>query len=363
MIFLAYTSAIFLFVRLLVALANLISRPLLPRGHLQEHPLVSILIPARNEKDRLPFLLEDLYNSNYGNLEIIVYDDNSADGTTQIVKQFMGKDERIRLINGGPLPDGWLGKNFACHMLSQEAGGEYFLFLDADVRVTSDLLLDSISFLNRYQLELLSLFPVQVMRTLGEKVTVPLINWVLLSLLPLWLISRTRHNSLAAANGQFMLFKASTYRKHEFHQLVKGDRVEDIRIIRRMKSMGYHCQTLLSNGQASCRMYNNITESINGFSRNINAYFGYNWLLMFLFGVLTSFGFLFIWLVFPLWVLISYFAAAVLLRALVSILSHQDVPTNILLMPVQLFTFWIIMIRGGYKYIRGTMTWKGRPVS
>jgi cellulose synthase/poly-beta-1,6-N-acetylglucosamine synthase-like glycosyltransferase len=243
MIFLAFTSIIFLASRFLVVLANFLNRPLLPKGNLKEDPMVSILVPARNEESRLPFLLEDLQYSDFRNLEIIVYNDNSSDGTMEIVRQGMKKDSRIRLIDGGGLPEGWLGKNYACHMMSKEASGEYIIFIDADVRITPTLLNDSISFLKRYRLDMLSLFPVQVMETLGEKVTVPLINWVLVSLLPLWLISRSRRSSLAAANGQFMLFRANAYHKHDFHQMVKGERVEDIRIIRRMKSLGYHCQT------------------------------------------------------------------------------------------------------------------------
>jgi chlorobactene glucosyltransferase len=110
-------------------------------------------------------------------------------------------------------------------------------------------------------------------------------------------------------------------------------------------------------------MYNDFSEAINGFARNVNAYFGFNWLLMLLYGVLTSFGALFVLLALPLWVFFTYLAISILLRAMISYLSRQAVLTAILLMPVQIFTFWIIMIRGAYKYIRGTMTWKGRPVT
>jgi chlorobactene glucosyltransferase len=363
MIFLAYASIVFLAARLVVALVNYLSKPLLPLGKLEEDHLVSILVPARDEESRLPFLLEDLYNSSLTNLEIIIYNDNSSDETSRIVRQGMERDGRIRLIEGGPLPDGWIGKNYACHMLSKEAKGDYIIFLDADVRISPELMTDSISFLIKKKLDMLSLFPVQDMKTFGEKITVPLINWVLVSLLPLWMISRSKRSSVAAANGQFMLFNSHVYHKHGFHRIVKGDRVEDIRIISRMKSMGFRCQTLLSDGQVSCRMYNNLSEAINGFSRNVNAYFGFNWLLMLIFGILTTFGPLFVLLALPFWTFIAYLAASVLLRALVSSLSHQDIMTSILLMPFQLFTFWIIMIRGGYKYLRGTMTWKGRPVT
>jgi chlorobactene glucosyltransferase len=363
MMFLAYTAVVFLAIRLLIALVNLFSKPFLSRGTITEPVLVSVLIPARNEGQRIPLLLKDLIQSSYRNIEILVYDDDSSDDTARMVEVFCSQDDRIRLFKGVPLPAGWLGKNHACHRLSLEAKGDYLLFLDADVRMKPGLIVDALSYLNENRLNLLSLFPVQTMGSMSEKITVPLINWVLLSLLPLRLISRSRHPSLAAANGQFMLFDAQIYRRQRFHEHLRTERVEDINIIRMMKNMGYRCQTLLSNGQVSCRMYENYTQAIDGFSKNVNAYFGNNWMLLLLFALLSTFGVFFTFLAMPFWVTAAYLVGVVSLRAIISFMSKQPVLMNILLMPVQQFSFWLIIFRGGYKYFTRSMVWKDRPIS
>lgn len=362
MMFLAYTAMVFLAARLMVALFNLLTQPVLTRGKAEDGGTVSVLIPARDEQDKLPFLLDDLLQSADNPLEILVYDDHSRDETARIVQEYERRDPRIRLIDGAPLPQGWLGKNHACYQLAQQADGDYFLFLDADVRVQPGLIHDSLVFLRHRHLDLLSLFPVQIMGSFGERITVPLINWVLLSLLPLWLIGYSRRPSLAAANGQFMLFRKGAYRSHMPHERVRDDKVEDIGIIRSMKAAGYRCQTLLSDGQITCRMYRDYQESLNGFSRNVNAFFGNNWMLMALFGTLTTFGPVFVGLAMPCWTLWAYLAGAVLLRAMVSHMSRQSILLNTVLMPLQALSFWLIMLRGRYKYLTGKMTWKGRPI-
>lgn len=363
MIFLAYTAIVFLALRLLVAMVNLFTWPLLRKGALNGQPMVSVLIPARNEARNIFLLLEDLTRIHYTNLEVLVYDDSSEDETADIVNAYSRKDLRIRLVEGVTLPAGWLGKNHACHRLSLQAKGEYLLFLDADVRVAPGLIEDSLAYLRQENLQLLSLFPVQHTPSFGERITVPLINWVLLSLLPLFLIQRTKQPSVAAANGQFMLIEAEIYRRHLPHEFVRKERVEDISIIKHFKKLGYRCQTLLSNGQVSCRMYQSYGQAIEGFSKNVNAFFGNNWILLILFAFLASFGIFFVLLTMPVWVGIACLIGIAVLRASISLLSKKQVFQDILLMPLQLVSFWLIIIRGGYTYFTKTMTWKGRPVN
>src|SRR5690606_28081384 len=130
------------------------------------------------------------------------------------------------------LPKGWLGKNNACHNLAQHAKGKYLLFLDADVRVGDSIIKNTVSFTKKHKLGLLSIFPMQIMETLGEQSTVPNMNYILLSLLPLLLVRNTNFSSLAAANGQFMHFHAEIYPQTLPHQRMKNSKVEDIKIAR-----------------------------------------------------------------------------------------------------------------------------------
>lgn len=363
MIVIAWIAVAFLLARLLVATVNLLTRPILAPGKPDSHPLVSVLIPARNEQDNIGDLLEDLLRQSYHNLEIIVYDDLSEDATAAVAETYQGRDSRVRLVRGISLPAGWLGKNHACHYLAGEASGEYLLFLDADVRITPDLVTHSVACLRRDRLQLLSIFPVQKMGSFGELAVVPLINQVLLSLLPLRLIRSTRIPSLSAANGQFMLFEGSAYRDIQPHSRMKDSRVEDIGIIRLFKRLDQRCQTLLSNGQILCRMYRGYGESIAGFSKNIHAFFGNSWLLLMLYGLLTAIGPVFILLAFPWPVSVSFFAGIVALRLMVTFLSRQPLLWNLFLIPMHQVSLWLIIIKGAYHQLTRSLTWKGRMVT
>ncbi len=160
-------------------------RPHLKKGRIFGiNPLVSILIPARNEENNIGRLLDDLQELKYNNFEILVYDDDSTDQTRSVIMDKSLLDKRIRYIQGKVLLPGWLGKNHACHQLAKAAKGDYLLFLDADVSVIPRLFTDSIAFMEKQDLDLLSLFPVQKMKTLGEWLTVPLMNRILLGNLP-----------------------------------------------------------------------------------------------------------------------------------------------------------------------------------
>ncbi|HKJ79983.1 MAG TPA: glycosyltransferase family A protein, partial [Prolixibacteraceae bacterium] len=137
MVYLATFILFFTCLQLFVSFVNLVFRQKLSGIVKHQNQLVSVLIPARNEGQSIGCLLSDLLNQNYKHLEIWVFDDDSADDTAQIVTEFAQKDDRIKLLQSTKLPEGWLGKNFACHSLAQKAKGKWFLFLDADVR-TSD---------------------------------------------------------------------------------------------------------------------------------------------------------------------------------------------------------------------------------
>lgn len=124
-------------IRLAVAFINWLSRPYLPvyRSHPNPTKRVSVLIPARNEEKNIGNLLSDLSEMENEVHEIIVYDDLSTDNTAEIVRQFAEKNNKLKLLVGKQIPSGWLGKNHACHRLALIAKGDYFLFIDADVRI------------------------------------------------------------------------------------------------------------------------------------------------------------------------------------------------------------------------------------
>jgi glycosyltransferase involved in cell wall biosynthesis len=296
-------------------------------------------------------------------MEIRIYDDGSTDGTWEIIGRFMARDARIRAERGiEALPEGWNGKNHACHRLSQAAAGDYLLFLDSDVRVEPTLVTRAIDLMQAHDLALLSLFPRQMMLTRGEMLTVPIMNWILLSMLPLRLVRLSHYPSLAAANGQFMLFRGREYRQHNFHSLIRDINVEDIHIVRKIKKMGYTAETLLSREEISCRMYTGYRDGIFGFTRSIFAFFGGSGLAMFLFTVFATFGFIFVWVGMSFYWALFYITLAVLLKGMVASMSRQHVARSLLLSPlVQVSFLWIVVHSFRMKY-RGTSSWKGRTI-
>lgn len=363
LIILAGLSIAILGLRLFVVLVNVILRHWLKRGKQDDGEFVSVLIPARNEERNIELILQDLLNLDYPGMEVIVYDDSSEDRTAEIVSEFQQKDSRIKLVKGIELPDGWMGKNHACYQLAKHARGVKLLFLDADVRVNKGLVRDSLYHMKKYKLSLVSIFPRQRMETFAELLTVPLMNLILVGLLPMPLIRRSKRPSLAAANGQFMLFDGDIYRKHQFHSMVKNRNVEDIHISRIMKSMGYRIDTLLSAGQVECRMYTGYQEAINGFSRSVLAFFGGSNIALILYIIFTTVGFLFVGLGISWMAALVYIGGVIFMKTLAAFTSRQPVIWNILFIPLQQVAMIHITIEAFRKKIRRTSSWKGRTIN
>ncbi len=362
MIWLAFPAFVFLAARLVIVIVNMITRQWLREEGQETAPSVSVLIPARNEAENLPLLLDGLLEQTYEPFDVWIFDDDSHDGTRAVIGSYAVRDPRIRYVEGNGVPEGWNGKNNACHQLAMKAEGEYLLFLDSDVRVEPGLLAKAVRHARRHDLTLLSIFPRQLMVSFGEKITVPVMNWILVSLLPLVLTRWSHYTSLSAANGQFMLFRGREYRQHRFHAMVKEINVEDIHIFRLVKRMGYAAHTVLSRGEISCRMYRNLKEGIIGFTRSVFAFFGGSGTILLLFTLFTTFGVFFVWAGMGLLYALIYLALALLLRALVAVVSVQPVLVGTLLSPLIQISFVRIVIRAFIFRARGKNVWKGRTI-
>jgi glycosyltransferase involved in cell wall biosynthesis len=382
-----YLLIAFAALRFLVVFVNLLTRQWLPPAKTVGAESVSVLIPARNEEQGIGSLLRSLLAINRDGAsgftspvitEIIVYNDQSTDNTAGEVEAVEDVNGIIRMVNGSDLPAGWLGKNYACHRLAEEASGDWLLFLDADVQVSPSLIRDAVGQARKKHLRLLSLFPKQIMKTRGEWLVVPLMNWILVSLLPLILIRTCRWTSFSAANGQFMLFDATIYKRFRWHEQVKSNPVEDILISRLMKKKKFRTATLLSAGQIQCRMYDSTGQALNGFSKNIGQFFGNSllWMLLFtLFTTLLPLVLIPVLVGFPNYScqlpspfcdlplsLGIYFSLILLIRIGFSLLSRQNVLRNLFFwLPQQmalLVLVWkSILFRSGRK-----IDWKGRSV-
>lgn len=235
---------------------------------ISDQPFVSVLIPARNEEKKIRTCLESLLKQDYHSFEIHVLDDESTDHTAEIVKTMADQDPKIHFHSGEALPDGWTGKNWACHQLSQYAQGEIFIFTDADNRYETQAITRTVDWMQRYHLGMLSVFPQQITSTFFEKLIVPIVDLILYSLLPLWLTYYTRSPHVAAANGQWIVFQREVYEKIGGHQAVRDKIVEDVELSRLAKRSGIKILTEAGTGMVYGYMYHSIREVWEGFSKN-----------------------------------------------------------------------------------------------
>lgn len=359
---LAISILSFLALRVFIALVNLLSGLHLPNEKPAVFPKVSILIPARNEEAAIGLLLSGLQQLEYPDFEIIICDDHSSDNTEEILNWVAGEDDRVHWFLGEKLQDDWLGKNFACHQLAQMATGKYLVFLDADVELSKDALTKAVTYFHEKNLSLLSVFPHQKMETISEWVIVPVMNWILQSLLPMTLVSISTFPSLSAANGQFMMFETEDYRFHQWHSKVRNQNVEDIRLARMVKSEGLKISVLLGNKDIYCRMYTHLDEAVLGFSRNIHEYFGGKRAVMFGFWLIVFLGPLIVWTVLGREYFYLFVVLIITNSLLVAFASRQNILWSILLHPLQMISFTAIVFYNIYRRIKKETTWKGRKI-
>lgn len=352
---------VFTIIQLIVALVNIFFNQNMEATD-KSDKMVSVLIPARNEEKNIANILQDILIQDYPNYEVIVFDDHSTDKTVEIINAFIQKNINVKLIESKELPNGWLGKNHACNSLAIEAKGDYLLFVDADVRIRYNIIGRTYNFAENHGLNLVSVFPKQIMKSWGEYVTVPIMNYILLTLLPLILVRKVGLSSIAAANGQYMFFETKNYMNLRPHQVMKSEKVEDIKIARYYKQNHLNIACLASETDVTCHMYDSYWESVNGFAKNVNTFFGNSILLATLFWIATTLGFVPILLVYGSSGLAIYLTAVIIIRILVSANSRQSIFKNIFYLLFQQVSLGIIIVKSIQSKLKKEQIWKGRNV-
>lgn len=232
-------------------------------------PRVSVLIPARDEEANIGAALDSVLASRGVELEAVVLDDGSSDATAEIVRARAKADPRVRLVEGAPLPPGWIGKQHACWQLSLAARHPLLVYVDADVRLHPDLLSRLAAFVERRGLGLASGFPRQIALSLGERLVIPQILVVLLGYLPLPAARRWRTDPrFAAACGQALAVTREAYDASGGHAAIRGTIHDGIRLARAVREAGHATDLCDLSRLATCRMYDNWADLWNGFSKN-----------------------------------------------------------------------------------------------
>lgn len=240
--------------------------PTSPRWSGGEPPLVTAIIPAKDEEGALPDCLNSVRAQTYPNLEILVVDDRSTDGTGEIARRAAAEDPRVTLLTIDNLPPGWTGKTNALQEASAHARGEWFWFLDADTRHEPENLSIVMEYARTQNAALASLLPELRCETFWEDVVQPLAGVVLIQSFPLFWVN-DNSKKIAFANGQYILIRRDAYEAVGGHSSVRDRFVEDIAIAEKVKRKGFAIRVAIAHGIGSTRMYASLGQLVRGWSR------------------------------------------------------------------------------------------------
>ena len=243
----------------------------LPEGR---SPLVSVIVPARNEAANITRCVSSILASNYPRFEVIVVDDRSTDATGDIARAIAPNDPRLKVIAGADLPAGWFGKTWACWQGYEAAQGELLLFTDADTWHGPMLLPRAVAMLTDRGVDFVSLLQRQEMRTFWERLIQPLFlaaGGLLIGLLAggIGRINRNRNPRMAIANGQFILVTRGSYEAVGGHRKIAGCVVEDIKLAIAYLKAGRRHFLAFANEDMSTRMYDSLGAIVEGWSKNV----------------------------------------------------------------------------------------------
>lgn len=335
-------------------------------------PMVSILVPARNEELNIADCVWSLLAQDYPSFEVLVLDDQSNDATLEILNKIAKTNPRLKVFPGSPSSGNQSGKNWACSQLARQAGGDILLFTDADTQHKPQTLINVVTALMGERADLLTGFPRQSVITWGEKLLVPFFPWASLCFIPLGLGYKLRLPGLTAAVGQLMVFRRDAYFQIGGHELLGAAIVDDLFLARKIKAAGFCWRVASISDLVSCRMYRGGKETVAGFTKNLFAAFDFR---------ISIFIFVYFWLAIlfflPLIILGAWFlgqAPQAKLTELVLCISLSlfvwfipfkeiGVPIGLgLLYPWIILANEIVAIRSMLYSLSGRLTWKDRPL-
>lgn len=235
---------------------------------LRDGPLVSVILPARDEERDVGAAIRSLRELEYGPVEVIVVDDQSRDGTRAAALAAAGGDPRVRVLAGEPLPAGWVGKPWACWQGARAARGEWLLFADADVVHAPDSLGRALAMALRLGRGGVSLFPTILAESPVERVVIPAAAAAIGTFVAPGPLARSRRSAVAIAAGGYLLIERGLYGRVGGHAGIRGRMVDDVALAARVKGAGGLLVPAPAGGLARLRMYHGAREVWRGWSKN-----------------------------------------------------------------------------------------------
>ena len=313
---------------------------------------VDVLIPMRNEEGNVEACLKAVLNSELLEASrVYVLDDGSTDETGKLICEF-----KVNKLTGTQLPEGWLGKVWACHNLAQASSGEYLVFIDADVRLHPYAIASAINKMNKFGWDFISPYPKQIAGSILEKLIQPLLQWSWLASVPLRIAEKYPNRSMTIANGQFFIVKRSAYEKSGGHAAIPNEVLDDLELARLLVKNGIKGGVADGSSVASCRMYKSNSELVDGYTKSLWKAFGGQLgtivaiLILVMTGITPYLGFgapvLFIFLS----------------RVLAAVKTKSN-PAYAFLHPFAILVLIYLIVLSSIRKNRGTLTWRGRLIS
>ena len=248
---------------------------------------VAVCIPARNERENIEACVRSVLLSREVDVRAYVYDDESTDGTGEILARLAAEDTRVVVVPRRALPAGWNGKQHACfrmaeHGLAYDPALEWFLFTDADVRFEPDAVARAVGFAQRANAALVSTVPREVTDSVGEMLLIPLIHFVLMGYLPFGRMRATLDPAASAACGQFILVSRAAYRASGGHEGFRDSMHDGVKFPRAVRRAGLRTDLYDGTESVSCHMYRGFSQTWRGFAKNAFEGLGSLGLLIFI---------------------------------------------------------------------------------
>lgn len=230
-------------------------------------PRVTLMIPAKDEGERIRACIESALVQDYPNFSVIAIDDRSTDNTGAVMDELASKNAGLRVIHvTEPPAAGWTGKNNALHTAAQQADGDWLLFVDSDVILDRDALSASMAVVLRKKFDLISLLPKLESHSVWESLLVPLAGAAASSMY-LIALTNTQQTKTAFANGQFLMISRPAYDTIGRHEVVRDRYCEDVEIARLVKEKGLRPRVSWGNDFCAVRMYSSLDAIFRGWSR------------------------------------------------------------------------------------------------
>lgn len=237
-------------------------------------PLVTVIVPARNEAPSIEQGLRALCNQTYEKLEVIVVNDRSTDRTAEVIAKVRKDHPLLTEITITALPDGWLGKTNAMHVGAREAQGEFLIFTDADVCLEKTTISRAVHVVNKQRLDHLALVFQNSTKGRLLNALITDIGIGLLMLFKPWRVSVQKSRYFIGV-GAFNMVRAATYHALGGHEKIRMQAVDDVFLGKMIKQHGFRQNCLLAYEYVSVPWYDSVDELISGLMKNVYAVFHY----------------------------------------------------------------------------------------